>query len=355
MKKVIINIVKFTIFVSIFVILIIALGNILMPTGWKSNYQGQIFTTRGFYEMPDNQIDVLFLGSSTIQKGISPMELYNNKGITSYNYAVSSARSYMMYYFMIDILKTQKPKVVFIDPITLFYSESERESEPEQRKSFDNMPFSKNKVNMIFDNVFNTTFEEKISYIFPLLRYHSRWKELTIQDLTKLNNSYHSITKGYLMSSKIKPCNDGKSYMIPNNRNVNMTNYTKKYIIKLLKLCKDNNIDVVFLGIPDVRAWNYESSVFLDEFAKQNEVRFLDLNHYELYDWSTDFDDGGYHMNLFGAIKTTKYVEDYIVKNYNFFDKRNDMKYKSWNNDFDKYLLEKNKSINILNKAKHKK
>ena len=123
MKKLFVFI-RLVIFFTIMFVLIIALGKIFTPkwrNGTSSLIDGQDYTINGYYELPKNSIDVLFLGDSSIYKGVSPMEIYDKTGIASYNYSVSSARIYLLYYILQDAYKYQKPSVIMIDPLTLFY------------------------------------------------------------------------------------------------------------------------------------------------------------------------------------------------------------------------------------------
>lgn len=346
MKQTYKNILKFTIFMSIVFFLIIKLGYLFTPKWTNGKSQGQIYTIKGFYQIPVNSIDILFLGDSSIYKSISPMEIYESTYIKSYNYSVSSARLYMMYYQLQDILKYQKPKVIFIDTLTFFYEEKEEETE--RRKSFDYLKFSKTKYEMINDPVFEANFDDKISYYFPLFRYHSRWQEIKIKDILNINKNYYPINKGYVMTSNIKPNKDQYKYMNPQNRKVKMKDYVKKYFYKMINLCKDNNIDLIFLGIPDKRAWNYESSKLMEELSKETNTIFLDLNDKDKYpiNWETDTEDGGMHLNILGAEKITKYVTEYIVSNYTFDNKKD----KKWDEDLKKYKEAKKELLNEINK-----
>lgn len=338
MKKLFVFI-RLVIFFTIMFVLIIALGKIFTPkwrNGTSSLIDGQDYTINGYYELPKNSIDVLFLGDSSIYKGVSPMEIYDKTGIASYNYSVSSARIYLLYYILQDAYKYQKPSVIMIDPLTLFYTN--KEEEPERRKSFDYMKFGKTKYKMINDDFFEFDFKEKLSYYFPLFRYHSRWNEVNLSNVKRTFGNYHSITKGYIMSTKLNPRNSGFSYMEPSGKKVIMEDYTKKYLELFIKFCKDNDIDLVFLGIPDTRAWGYEQNEELKKIIKEYDLKYLDLNNdsYGL-DFTTDTEDRGMHFNVKGALKITSEVTKYLENNYNFKDHRSDSKYQKWNDDLVKY------------------
>lgn len=348
MKKLFIFI-RLVIFFTIMFALIIVLGKVFTPK-WKTGTvttEGQDFTVRGFYELPKNSIDVLFVGDSGSYKGVSPMEIYEQTGITSYNYSVSSARIYMLYYILKDTLNYQKPKVVVIDPLTYFYQN--REDEAMGRKSFDYMNLGKDKIDMINDPIFNFTLKEKLTYVFPLFRYHSRWNEVNFTNIKRTFGNYHSISKGYVMSSFLYPNFDEFNYMEPKLTNIEMKEYVKNYLIKISNLCKENNIDLIILGVPDSLGWNYNNNYKLHKITEELGIKYLDLNNdsYGL-DWMTDTEDGGSHLNLFGAKKVTNEITKYLKSNYELEDKRENPNYESWNEDLIKYRKARTKKSNEL-------
>ena len=351
MKQAFKNIIKFIVFMSIVFFLLVKLGQIFTPKWSNGEEQGQMYTVKGYYLMPEDSIDVLFLGDSNFYKCFSPMQIYEKTGITSYNYSVVSSRMYMLYYMLENALNYQNPKVVFLTVNTLFYQE--RVSESAQRKSFDYMKFDKTKVDMINDPIFNNSFEDKVSYYFPIFRYHNRWNDLKIKDITSVLKSKYSISKGYSLSDFVVP-NDSKNpydYMEDNHKEVESKEFMRKYLIKAIELCKEKNVDLVLIAPPDMDAWNYRKSLKTKSIAEKYNVGFLELNDSNIIklDWKTDAEDGRAHLNTLGAIKVTDYIIDYLLKNYKLEDHRKDRKFDYWNKDLEAFNLKKNKSIRIIN------
>ncbi len=349
MKKILIFF-RLIVFLTIMFIGIVILGKVFTPK-WGSRADSKIdgldYTVNGYYKLDKNSIDVLFLGDSSLYKSISPMEIYKDTGIASYNYSVSSARIYLLYYMLKDAYQYQKPKVIMLDPLTLFYETKEKE--PDRRKSFDYMKLSKTKYEMINDKFFEFDFNEKLSYYFPLFRYHSRWSEINKTNIERTFGNYNSITKGYIMSTLVYPGNKGFDYMKPKNNKVVMTDYTREYLDKFVSFCKENNIELVILGVPDTRAWGYNQNEKLKELVNEYNIKYLDLNN-DSYgiDFNTDSEDGGKHFNLNGALKVTNEVTKYLKDNYNFKDHRNEKEYESWNKDLIKYEEVKEQRLNEL-------
>ncbi len=74
------------------------------------------------------------------------------------------------------------------------------------------------------------------------------------------------------------------------------------------------------------------------------EAGFKYLNANDYYDemgidYSEDFYNGA-HVNLFGAKKYTKFLEDYICEQYDMPDHRGDDSFNSWNDDADRFFEE---------------
>ncbi len=354
------NLLKFTTFIIIFVFLLDFTSDTFRPTwldkDWKS---GQAYTIRGFYEEKPNSLDVIFIGDSNLYKGISPLELWQDYGITSYNYGISSARIYTMYYLMQETLRYQKPKVIVMDTATMFYNKME--VEPERRKSFDYMPFSTVKLDAINDPIFDNDPFEKLSYVFPVFRYHTRWNEFENKDIIKNKKNYKNLTKGYFYTDVIYPQEGGWNHMQPNPnaKKPKMMSYTEEYFKLVSDYCKKNDIKLLMIGLPDKRTWKYNDSVAMKEYSQKYQVDYLDLNNDTYgFDWKKDLSDKpGVHANIYGAVKLTKEVGKYLDANYNLPDHSKDKEYKSWNDDlkvYNKLKEESYKKLEELNEYNNK-
>ena len=113
----------------------------------------------------------------------------------------------------------------------------------------------------------------------------------------------------------------------------------KKYLDGIVKLCKDNNVELIFTELPSATSWNLSKSEVISKYAKENNIKFIDLNKEEIegFDWKTDTCDGGDHLNVFGAEKVTRYLGKYLTSNYQFINHKSDTKYKQWIIDSKKY------------------
>lgn len=164
--KVIKEIVYFIIFVICIFITIDLLNKIFVPK-WihpEDNMHGYI--TRGYFAEEKNSLDVVFMGNSDTFRAISPMEIWNDHNITSYNYVSSGQRMWTAYYMLNEALKTQKPEVIMFNIDGIF--SDNHSSMSNYRKVFDTAKMSKNKISAIMDPAFDFGIGRKISLFFHL-------------------------------------------------------------------------------------------------------------------------------------------------------------------------------------------
>ena len=349
MKTNVLNGIKFVVFITIVLNLMSIVGEVLIPENGDKRFQGLTYTIKGYEKLPKNSLDVLFVGDSSLLRSVSPMEIWDKEGIASYNYSVSSVRMYGIYYFVKETLKTQKPKVVVIDPVTVFYHYEPIEEL--QRIQADYLKNDLVKLEMVNDEHFKNDFLDKVSYFYPILRYHSRWKEFEFSEFEKLTRDYSSISRGFIMSYAVKPNKIGNTYMDKEEENVEFKDDADEYILKINELCKKNNAKLLILGLQDVRVWNNSRAEKMKQFAEENNIDLVDLNTIDYgINWDEDTKDEGIHLNILGALKTSDYVATYLKDNYNLPDHRGEADYEFWNDDYKEYKTYRDKFIISANR-----
>lgn len=86
-------------------------GHYLMPT---SNRYLEGYTTGGILGEDFDTVDVLVLGDSNAAQGITPMQWYEDYGVTGYTYAAGWMSVFTLYYRLRTIYEEQNPKVVVL-------------------------------------------------------------------------------------------------------------------------------------------------------------------------------------------------------------------------------------------------
>lgn len=107
-------------FAAIGVALVLALGPVFQPKG-NSADAGMINASSNAFtgEAPDT-IDAVFIGDSETYTSLSPMEMWKTHGLTTYNCSTSGQTLPYCSTLLDRVLKTQHPKVVFLEANALF-------------------------------------------------------------------------------------------------------------------------------------------------------------------------------------------------------------------------------------------
>jgi hypothetical protein len=324
---------KAIIFLVIFCVLFSAANSILkrkaLVGAWNTTVK-----IGGLANEPKDSIDVMFFGSSHMYCSINPLELFHKSGITSYVYSVQQQPIWASYYYIIEALKYQSPKLVVLEMYTANYTE-EYTSEEVNFSSTDEIGFSKNKIGLIQAMVPK---EERKNHYIEFLKYHTRWKELTKDDF---NLNYKKLTdpnRGYVLLETSQPITFNTEAV---TEAAELYGKNIEYLDKLIALSKEKGFDLLFLGSP-YQMNEEQKKVFraVDRYAQQNGIPFLDYNYYydELkLDTKGDYYDKG-HVNYKGAKKITEHFSDYLKQNYQLDDKRSLSDYQNWQEDYESYL-----------------
>lgn len=322
-------------FAAIIGILITMLSPVFI---WKTMHRGKL--QEGMYDS-DDQYDVIFMGSSHMNGGVDPNVLWKEKGITSFNYATGGQPIEVTYYLLKDILKKHKNPVVVLDVfylgMTTQYGEFSYLS-----NSIDNMDFSWNKLEAIWNCV---PLGDRISCLFPFLKYHFRWSSLQKNDLTFDNASVY-YAKGFEASTD-RYGKDISSVQKTENR-IDIPPESLDYLNKIVALCKEQNCSLMFVNMPCDYSDTDGAATYVDDFealfnsvadyADEHGIPFLDfydrMDEVNL-DFANDMHNAS-HLNLNGAYKVSDYFADYLIQNYNLTDHRSDSAYAQWDTDFQK-------------------
>ena len=267
---------------------------------------------------------MIFIGDCEVYENISPITLWEEYGITSFIRGGAQQLIWQSYYLLEETLKYEKPKVVVFNVLAMKYDEPQKEAY--NRLNLDGMKLSKEKIKAVKASMMDD--ENLIEYIFPLLRYHSRWSELTSEDFKYLFKKDKISHNGYYMRVDVEPVKS-----IPKGRKLSNYQFGERsyyYLDRMVELCKENDIDLVLMKAPSIYPyWYDEWDEQIKQFAEENGltyINFLPLAEEMGIDYSKDTYDGGLHMNLSGAEKFTAYLGEILKEKYALEDRRNDEK-----------------------------
>ncbi|MGM9975196.1 MAG: SGNH/GDSL hydrolase family protein [Clostridiaceae bacterium] len=292
---------------------------LLMPKYTKGIVEGNLIEE---YYASEKNHDVLFIGDCEVYENVSPVTLWEDYGITSYIRGSAQQLIWQSYYLLEETLKYEKPEVVVFNVLAMKYDKPQREAY--NRMTLDGMKMSTTKLKAIKASMLPE--ENIIDYIFPILRYHSRWSELSTEDLTNVFQKDKQFHNGYYMRADIKPVDTVPTGNVLANYDFGENSY--KYLDMMVELCKENDIELVLMKAPSLYPyWYDEWEVQMEEYAKENDlmyINFLELIEETGIDFDVDTYDAGLHLNVTGAEKVAAYLGEVFQKEYAIEDKRQD-------------------------------
>lgn len=353
MKKII----KYILFVFIFLVILSVVSSILNPAhGYDEWYVSN--TVSDFYRQRKNSIDAIFLGNSCIYSSVSPLEIFNENGIVTFDLSTPGQKVWSSYYLLKEAFKTQSPKVCFIE-CGEFMANKEQGKLLDKRNVIDSIKLSKNKLDVINDDIYNLSFIEKLGAIVPAIEYHSRWQDINERDIRKNISKEEMTYKGFVIDTQTKAYTGEDKFSDNISANENFENKksskitendeelangissnARKYLNKMRELCKENNCELVIIKIPEPQYWNDGLHDRVESYSKIHQLRFLDLNYAEedlKIDWNTDTTDSGYHLNIKGAKKVSDYLAKFLKDNYNLENHKEDSNFSNWNTFYESY------------------
>lgn len=303
----------------------------------------------GEYYREEKDHDLIFIGDCEVYENFSPQILWDDYGINSYIRGSAQQLIWQSYYILEDTLQYEIPQVVIFNVQSMQFDRPEKEAY--NRMTIDGMKWSSSKMKAIKASM--TEKESYLDYIFPILRYHSRWSEVTMEDLEYMFDNPQVSHNGYYMRVDTKPVGN-----IPEGKPLADYEFGKidyEYLNKLTKLCKVNNISLILIKAPSLYPYWYDQwEKQIEDYADENDllyINFLEQAEKIGIDYETDTYDGGLHMNLSGAGKITRYLGETLKKNIELQDRRKDEKLMAvWNEKRERYDLDKERQYKELEK-----
>ncbi len=317
---------------------------LLVPHDKSANPEA--FLLQDYFDADVAMDEVVFLGDCEVYEAFSPVALWQEYGITSRVCGTPQQLLWHSYAILEEILDRSSPRVVVLGVYGLIYNSPQ--SEAYNRMVFDHLPASPTKWKVLGDAM--TEGESLASYVFPLLRYHDRWSELTRRDVTTLFEAQEPASvRGYRMQTDIVPGEAPNHEGALPPREDAFGGMALDYFDRIVSLCRDAGAELVLVKAP-TDSWRYpwhdeyESQVIkLAEKYQLPYYNFLnDIDSIGL-DYATDTYDGGLHLNVYGAEKLSHYFGRILMGNYELTDARADRDAAAdWTEDIARYEQQKN-------------
>ena len=255
------------------------------------------FVRNNVHTMTTKKKDVLIFGTSNGMSDLDPDYVLKGTGMTGQNMCVGGEYPVDIYYLTKLALEKQKPKTVIFE-LSPGYFTTEKEKGNNYLLFYHEYPMSVSKIEYYMDTMLNCDFRS------PLFAFH----EYSLQfELSKMKDTvYQKVTDNYDVSYLKGTAQEYHENGFVEKYPVNQENFpaysptlfTKKdvketnmeYLDKLIKLCKDNDVEFIATTMPLAatmlvedkesykEAWDY----FADYFHEKK-VPYYNFNR-EYYD-----------------------------------------------------------------------
>lgn len=312
-----VGIVKLVVSAAIVLLGLWLLQRLLMPKYVSDVVEGALIAE---YYSEEKDHDVIFIGDCEVYENFSPAVLWRDYGINSYIRGSAQQLIWQSYYLLEDTLRYETPKVVVFNVLAMQYNEPQKEAY--NRMTLEGMKWSASKVKSIYASM--TSRENFEDYLFPILRYHSRWSELNAGDLENMFASPKVSHNGYYMRVDVKAAEN-----IPEPRPLGDYQFGSNaylYLDKMADLCEKKGIQLVLIKAPSLYPhWYDQWETQMEEYAEAHGLLYLNflecLDEIGL-DFQTDTYDAGLHLNLAGAEKLSTYFGQILMNETAVTDRR---------------------------------
>lgn len=258
---------------------------------------------------PSDFVDVLVLGDSESYTSVSPMQLWEEQGITACVCGQPGQKIQNTYAMLQTALQLQSPKLVILETNLMF-----REPGPVAGRK---ILMKKLTADSEMDFRYRT---------YQTTIHKGKWPgELCF--------------KGFVLRGGVSSFDSG-DYMKETKKVQKIPGSVLNYMEAIQRICEKRKICLVLMSAPSPKNYNYKKHNAIEEYAAQHNLSYIDLNMKgkELnMDWKRDSYDKGDHLNLYGARKVTSWMGKYLKEQYALADHRGELGYGDWDEELAKY------------------
>ena len=279
----------------------------------------------------DKFYDIQVFGSCHSYTSFNPLKLEEVTGVSGFVYGNAGEIIPTTYVRMCEQFKKHTPKVAFVEIWGInpyeTYSTQERVFGFYFQNNVERLPFSIEKCEVIAD--FETLTMGKMS--FPIASYKDR---LLDESLCKVDFNYslaaleaysseyvyEEMTSRLMMNGfKCNPSKDISNYpekqtVIEAGEMVEIEPDIVKYICKIIDLCAEKDVKLVFYRSPYLSTANELKKLnHLRSICSESGVDFVDLEPVIEWDYKVDFLDYE-HLSETGANKATEYLSRFVTE-----------------------------------------
>lgn len=311
-------------------ILLYLLQLLLMPKYMSQSQEGAIVAE--YYDCAGDN-DVVFVGDCEVYENFSPITLWQEYGITSCIRGSAQQTIWQSYYLMEETFRYETPKVMVFNVLSMKYGDPAATGSPDRREAYnrmtlDGMRWSSTKWRAIQASM--TDMEKDKGgmwlYLFPLLRYHDRWSDLSGEDFRYMFHRDQLTDNGYLMQVGVKPVT--APHAERPLADYSFADSAWDYLDRMRTLCQEHGTELILIKSPSLSpVWWDQWDRQIADYAEKYHLsyyNFLEAQEEIGLDWNTDTYDTGLHLNVWGAEKLSSYFGKILSGEHHLPDHRTD-------------------------------
>lgn len=310
------NIIDGIVFLGVLLGLIVISSKLIKPKDYDAYDLSVVkLRTEAIKGETKESMDVIFAGNSESCYTFSPLQLWGEHGIVSYDLGSGAQRLCDTYAILKEMFKTQSPKVLVLE------TDSVMEEYPGIHKDDDK-------------------FTNKLEDVFPIFHYHSAYNQIQLpQFILKYtqNRKNEQLYKGFQLRNE-QAGTENFDYMAvyDGQADIQISSDGVDILKDIKKLCQTNDCELVLVSAPSMVNWNMGKHNAVKAWSESENVEYIDLNlcNDEIgIDWTEDTFDNGVHVNINGAYKVNEYIGS-ILKSKVGSSEKEETVVESWNRDY---------------------
>ncbi len=327
----------------------LSVGMILLLFGAGLFYCNKLFANKQSiqkYEQffqTDKEFDVLFVGSSHVINGVSPLDLFRDYGISSFNLSMHGNYVKSGYFLLKAALERLEKEGRHLPEMVVLDVYADGEGIGNLHNAWDSFALSGTKKEMIRELA-----EEKnnMELMMPFSLYHSRWSELKKNDFEPNINLLYGVELRYGVTYP------GKEIVTDAKDKKPIEEEKLSYVNKIKTLCESYGIALVLIHIPYSYSpdWQREANSFY-EYANENHLCFVNYMNEEMgLDFDIDFFDQG-HLNPVGMRQMTREMGE-LLGSLGVKDRRQEPVAEAWKKEYEEFIDYRVKRLKDITQAK---
>lgn len=288
-----------------------------------------ICSMTNLYQQEEDTVDVLVLGTSLAYAGVNTNVLWEEYGIAAYNLCGAENPYWISYYYLVEALKTQRPRLILLDAKASTYT-NDYSRRGRTIMSTSGIASPINRLKAIQASV---SAEDFLGFALGFPQLHSAYQEVTAESFIypPSNAGRGSTWKGYIESTETEQHSRPSLVWVKTKKAMNLRE--EDYLRRILELAQREEIPVILVGFPNPDYANdhmYYNSLWA--IAEEYHLPYINYNDPNLrfrLSYSSCFADWQ-HLNVKGSVVFSRRLGEDLMAMFNLPDRRGSEGYESW-------------------------